>query len=220
MYLSGTTHNDLHTKNIFIVDVEPCVVNYYIEGEKFSFIMTKKVLVYDYDYSYCQFLGNNYWGGRCKSVRNEVLPHTDMLKVASCILIVKRDEKTSPPDGWSWGEFPIKKQLLDIFIPPNSQETNPDLVTVYNMVLYDGYLRVAEDKRYKAGYNFSNTQEDEKKLKSITEIDKYNYSLLNSPFRILQNVYSHIDKDIPDTLPIIEYRMNSDMFHSNGLLVD
>jgi hypothetical protein len=45
------SHGDIHTDNIFVVEVEPTELCYLVEGVQFRFITTKLVKIYDFDHS-------------------------------------------------------------------------------------------------------------------------------------------------------------------------
>jgi hypothetical protein len=45
------SHGDIHTDNIFVVEVEPTELCYLVEGVQFRFLTTKLVKIYDFDHS-------------------------------------------------------------------------------------------------------------------------------------------------------------------------
>lgn len=58
LFLSKTNHNDLHLNNIFITKI-PLTLNYQINDVIYTLHTDYLVKIYDYDASYCTFLGPN-----------------------------------------------------------------------------------------------------------------------------------------------------------------
>lgn len=61
LFLSKTNHNDLHLNNIFITKIskEPILIHYQINDTIYSIRTRYLAKIYDYDTSYCMFLGPN-----------------------------------------------------------------------------------------------------------------------------------------------------------------
>lgn len=60
MNLSKMLHNDLHTSNIFVVQLKEYeLFVFYINEKRYTLYTDLKVLVYDFDRSYCERLGQN-----------------------------------------------------------------------------------------------------------------------------------------------------------------
>jgi hypothetical protein len=88
MYLSRTTHNDLHTGNVWITEGPEIYTKYKIEGQTYVFNKIKYCArIYDFDRAYSKQLGNNpvLGGGLCEqfSQCNKVHEHKDFLAFLS-----------------------------------------------------------------------------------------------------------------------------------------
>jgi len=95
------SHGDLHTGNIFIIDVPETPLCFVVEGQVFRFRTTKIVKIYDFDH-----------GTLCKDTSIRV-------NTTESVLIPKRLNPNRNPDGWmnkQLGETNIFNKNLDIII--------------------------------------------------------------------------------------------------------
>lgn len=96
MYRSGLAHNDLHTKNIWIVDSPSIDVEYSVDGKVYSFgDIIKLAKVYDFDRSYATSLGNNEIldGFDAYSQVNKVVNLRDFVKVMCYVYSSTKSDK-------------------------------------------------------------------------------------------------------------------------------
>lgn len=96
MYRSDLVHNDLHTKNIWIVDSPSIDVEYTVDGKVYSFgDIIKLAKVYDFDRSYAKSLGTNdiLDGFDAYSQVNKVVNLRDFVKVMCYVYSATKSEK-------------------------------------------------------------------------------------------------------------------------------
>ena len=90
LYLSGMNHNDLHSGNIWIeLRKSKQEVIYVTEKNTYKLMTRCKVMLFDYDLSYCERLGDNLKIQQQKFINtnttNEVLEAKDIVKVSEYI---------------------------------------------------------------------------------------------------------------------------------------
>jgi hypothetical protein len=88
MALSKVTHNDLHHNNIMIEPYDkPTELTYIINGTVYRFTTYFKVLIYDFDRTYAEQLGDNptLKGLEAYSQTNDFVPNKDIMKISSYI---------------------------------------------------------------------------------------------------------------------------------------
>ncbi len=139
MSLSKMNHNDLHASNIFIQELnEPEVFIYYMNDIKYKILTKFKVLIFDFDRSYVEFLGENKFlkGSLCKKNQqcNEFIENKDIIKLFCYIF--KRyflDERNED----------VKKELLNI-ISENEKVQN-DILEIYKDCLLTYFFNNSVD---------------------------------------------------------------------------
>ena len=90
MYLTGINHNDLHSSNIWIKKTEPHINEYHLGNKVYRVLVDYKVMIYDFDRSYCESYNNlkpynNIFSQLSQNnpvVRNSLFLFKDILKVS------------------------------------------------------------------------------------------------------------------------------------------
>lgn len=90
MYLSGINHNDLHTSNMWIKKTEPHINEYHLGNKVYRILIDYKIMVYDFDRSYCESYNNlkpynniySQFSQDNPAVRNSLFLFKDILKVS------------------------------------------------------------------------------------------------------------------------------------------
>lgn len=90
MYLTGINHNDLHTSNMWIKKTEPHINEYHLGNKVYRVLVDYKIMVYDFDRSYCESYNNlkpynniySQFSQDNPAVRNSLFLFKDILKVS------------------------------------------------------------------------------------------------------------------------------------------
>lgn len=84
LFLSGTSHNDLHAGNILIKKIPERVNLYYIEGKMYKLKTTYTALIFDYDRSYNTGFTNEILNTLSPSFNqtNDLIEQRDFVKIA------------------------------------------------------------------------------------------------------------------------------------------
>lgn len=90
MYLTGINHNDLHSSNMWIKKTEPHINEYHLGNKVYRVLVDYKIMVYDFDRSYCESYNNlkpynnvfSQFSQNNPAVRNSLFLFKDILKVS------------------------------------------------------------------------------------------------------------------------------------------
>jgi len=134
MSLSKMNHNDLHASNIFIQELdEDEVFLYYINEEKYYILTKFKVLIFDFDRSYVEFLGKNKMlnGSLCQKSQqcNRFVENKDIIKLF-CYVFKRYFIDTKNED--------VKEELLNII--SSNRKIQNDLMNIYKDCLLNYFF--------------------------------------------------------------------------------
>ena len=115
MYLSGINHNDLHSSNMWIKKTEPHINEYHLGNKVYRVLVDYKIMVYDFDSSYCESYNNlkpynnifSQFSQNNPAVRNSLFLFKDILKVS---LELYNDLKTADEKNDFLGILTSSKQ--------------------------------------------------------------------------------------------------------------
>lgn len=210
MSLSKMNHNDLHASNIFIQELdEKQVFLYYINEEKYYILTKFKVMLFDFDRSYVEFLGKNKMlntslcqkGQQC----NKFVENKDVIKLF-CYVFKRYFLNNKNED--------VKEKLLNII--SDCKKIQNDLMDVYKDCLLKYFFNNSIEpdifhhchntfKILQHVYSNVNKVEFLDRVKKIKKIEMKNVSVCNSSFflsdgqiNITESIryYKDIEKEI------------------------
>lgn len=216
--LSKISHNDLHTGNVFVIDVEPHVIEYKIDNMFFRFPIKRKVMLYDYDRSYTKRLGNNPLLERKVGISNRsnrFVKNIDIL--AFLVDLYHKIGAKYQDEDWTT-IYPIKDEFLDMLLQKDEEYDSAKRL-YSNFLFYDRALTIARNARGKI------EPPDDNRPQQYTPIEDEEHSPENlQPItyvlkRIAEKAnITDVLSDEYDSWPVKKYEMSKAMFKDGKLI--
>jgi len=199
LYLTGVNHNDLHSGNIWIKKTEPHINEYHINNRVFRILVDYKVMIYDFDRSYCESYNMDKRYNNINDngdIINSLFLFKDILKASLTLYdLSPHDEK----------ENIIKilskdiKNLKETFDGPSEKRFDRDMRNINGYITKEELdesnfypIEIILDNLYSKFINFN-----EKRIKEISNIRERIYVCNPKVFyngNILNNILNFIKK--------------------------